>query len=97
MDLCANCDPINVHVQVDETTQLNDLQDALSINVSAAKDCCPDCSTEIDNLTTCVTPTVCINGECLGNGSFAAAAGPNGMLKAALAVVVTVAVLDVMM
>lgn len=97
MDLCADCDPLNVDVQFDETTQLNDLQDALSINVSAAKDCCPECSTEIDNLTTCVTPTICINGECLGNGSFATTAGPNGMLKAGMAVVITVAVLTGMM
>ena len=68
---CANCDPFDLDVDINESTQLNELEDAVTLNATTAKDCCPDCSTEVDDLVSCTTPSLCIAGECIGGESGA--------------------------
>lgn len=83
---CANCDPVDIDVEIDESTQLNNIEDALDVNANTAKDCCTECSTEIDSLSDCIKPSICINGECLGEESAAYQfCSVNIVLRAAMA------------
>ena len=66
---CSQCDQISVDVDTDTSVPLNDIENALDVNVSGAKECCSACTDEIDAYIACVTPTICVNGECIGDNS----------------------------
>ena len=94
VDQCAECEPINLQLDVDESTQLSDLENSLTFSASTAKDCCPDCSDEVDSLISCYSPTLCVNDLCLGadNGSAATIHQVSALSAAAFGLVATLLV-----
>lgn len=61
-DYCSDCTPINWGANESE----------IAATTEEAKGCCADCANEIDEYAECLTPTLCINGECIGDDESAA-------------------------
>ena len=85
---CADCNGLDLDVNVDETTQLEDLDNALSLDFSTAKDCCNGCSNQVDTLQNCVSPTICVNGECLGGDNNSGTLNTTGSQQLVMALTV---------